>query len=171
MRRLAGIDIGQLAARGGDGAHAVQVDALADDLLYLCDHLGRAERLAGRLQAQMPLDDADLRAAADGADHLDVAVALEHGAQLVLVPRPGDLVEDDAGDVDVRLELRESLYQRRDRAGHVAGVDHQDDRGAQLAGQVGGAALALDIDAVEEAHVALDHRDDRRRRRGAAPTS
>src|SRR6266851_6474648 len=70
-----------------------------------------------------------------------------------------DIVENDAGESNRRIEASEAVDQRRRAAGHRPGVDHEDDGEVQQLGHLRRApAVALPLAAVVEAHDAFDHR-------------
>ncbi len=152
------------AAVGGDFEQAVEIDVRADDGTDRRHALARGIRLVARHQAELALDDLQPRIAGDGAEHADVGVVLDHGAQLLLVPAAAEVVEDDAGDADVAIERLVAEDQRRDAARHAAGVDDQDDRQRERLGERRVAVAAVEREPVVEPLVALDDRDVRVRR-------
>jgi hypothetical protein len=77
----------------------------------------------------------------------------QHG--LMAVGR--DPVEHDGGQVNCRVEGREAVDDGGDRAGHGFGVDYQEHRCVQEAGDVRGGRGRAVRSAVEQAHDPLDH--------------
>ena len=98
----------------------------------------------------------NLRVVLHRAEHRHVRVVLDHRAQLGLVARAAELVEDHAGDADVRVEGLVAEDQRRDAARHAARVDHQHHRRAEHRRERGVAVAAVEVEPVVEALVALD---------------
>ena len=135
----------------------VDVDLFGHRRRQPVDAVGGRVDLVGRDQAEVALGDLERGVALDRAEHGDVGIALERGAQLALVARPADLVEDHAGDAHLGIEVPVAENQRRDAAGHAHGIDHQHHRRAQQPRKRGVAVAALGIDAVEQSLVALDH--------------
>jgi hypothetical protein len=68
-------------------------DARQRSLLFVCRH-----------QTQMTLCNLHAGFVLNGADHLDVSVMFDHGAQLRFVAAAAEIVEDDAGNPDIRVE-------------------------------------------------------------------
>jgi hypothetical protein len=153
--------------RGDDGGHerlvggshlqqAVDVHLSGDDACDGGDARFRGGGLVGRHQAEVALDDGQLRVVQHGAEHRHVGVVLDHRAQLGLVARAAEAVEDDAGDADVAVEGLVAEDQRGDAARHAARVEHQHHRQAEQLGQRGIAVAAGEVEPVVEALVALD---------------
>ena len=88
------------------------------------------------------------------------AERLDRLAQEQLVVVGADLVDDDAGDLDVGVEGPVAVHDRGRAARHRGGVeDEQHGRAEQLRHVRRGGQLAAARGAVEEPHDALDHRD------------
>ena len=71
----------------------------------------------------------------------------------------GGAVENDPGEVEAGLEIPAAGHDGGGGAGHLGGVEDEDDRRVELAGELGRGAGAVHILAVEEAAVALDDGD------------
>lgn len=88
----------------GDGPQPVEVDLGGDPLGYVLDARPCSLLLVGRHQTQMTLSDLHAGVVLDGADHFDIRVMLDHRAQLGFMSAATEIVEDDAGNADVRIE-------------------------------------------------------------------
>ena len=149
---------GKRRSARGDSQHVVEVDLPRDRRADVGDPPAGVVGLVAGHEPQVALDDRKPRIELDGADHRHVRVVLEHRTQLGLVAAAADVVEDHAADPDVALEGLVAQHQRRDAAGHAAGVDDQDHRQAEHAGERRVAVAAVEGDPVVEALVALDQR-------------
>ncbi len=148
----------QRLSRARDGQHLVEVDAVAHRRGDAHDPRLGSTCLRRRGQAEMALAHRQPVVAPQAAEHGDVAIALDRGDQLALVPRPRDLVDDDAGDPHRRVEHAIAHQQRRDAARDALGIDHQHHRRADQLGQRRVAVAAFEIDAVVQPLVAFDQR-------------
>jgi len=93
----------------------------------------------------MALDDGHARVVLHGAEHRNVGVVTNHRAQLRLVARPAQLVEDYPGDANARIECLVAENERRNTARHATRVDHQYDRSADQRGERGVAVAAVEV--------------------------
>ena len=134
---------------GGDGEPRVEIDAARDRLRHAVHDCIGACRLARRDQAEAALAQRQALVTPNGAEHRQLSVALDGGAQLGDLPLGTDAVDDDAGD----------LQPRRDAARHAEGVDSQHDWRAREPRQRGEGIAAGDVDAVVQALASLNQRD------------
>ena len=107
----------------------------------------------------MAFDQGQTRVVLHGAEYRHIGVVLDDGAQFGFVATAAEAIEDDAGDADVAVEGLVAENQRRDAAGHAAGVEYQDDRQVEQVGQRGVAVGAVERQAVVESLVAFDQTD------------
>ena len=135
---------------------AVDVHLIRDGIGNRGDARPGRRRFVGRHQAEVALDDAELRIVEHGAEHRHVGVVLDDGAQLGFVARAAEAVEDDAGDADVAIEGLVAEDQRGDAARHAARIQHQHDGQVEQPGQRRIAVAAGEVEPVVEALVALD---------------
>ena len=99
-----------------------------------------------------------------GAEHRDVGVMFDHGAQFGFVTRAAELIQNYAGDADIAIECLVAEDQRGDAACHAAGVDDQHHRRGQQVGERGVGVRAIEIETVVQSFVAFDEADIRARR-------
>ena len=144
---------------GGKREQPVDIDCARDRGTDLRDARGRVAGLVARHEPELALDDRKPGLVVDGAQHRHVRVVLDHGPQLRFVAAAAQLVEDHAGDSNVAVERLVAEDERRDAAGHAAGVDDQHHRQVEHPGDRGVAVAAVEREPVVEALVALDERD------------
>ena len=94
--------------------------------------------------------------ARDGPQHRNAAVGFDGLADDGFVAGTGDLVEDDAPDGHLGVEVLAAQHHGGGGAGPHGAVHHQHHRGGQKLGQLRGAIGALGVEAVVEAPVAFD---------------
>ena len=92
------------------------------------------------------------------AEHRHVGVVLDHRAQLGLVARAAEAVQDHAADANAAVEGLVAEDQRRDAARHAARVDHEQNRQAEPRRERRVAVAAVERQAVVQALVAFDER-------------
>jgi hypothetical protein len=109
-----------------------------------------------RDQPQMALFNTELRQPGQDTDHRNVGVMLNHSAQIGGMAITADLVQDHASNAQRRIERLIPQQERRDAASRALRIDHQQHRRAELLGQFGIAVGPLQVNAVEEADIALD---------------
>ncbi len=141
---------------GGQREDARQVHLRRDHLAHRA-HPGQGiVDLAVGHQAQVAFDEFQPGVVLHRAEHRHVGVVLDHRAQLGLVARAAEAVEDHAADADVAVEGLVAQDQRRDAACHASRIEHQQHRQAELLGQRCVAVAAVQRQAVVQALVALD---------------
>ena len=140
----------------GHGKHLVEIDLGGDERRDLIDALARRLGLVARDKAQVALDDRHALIVLHGAEHRNASVVPDHRAQLCLVARATELIQDHAGDANRRVERLIAENQRRDAARHAARVDHQHHRRAEERGERGVAVAAVQGEPVVQALIALD---------------
>jgi hypothetical protein len=138
-----------------------EIDLRGDTLADLANPRLRGVLLIGRHQSEVAFGNLHAGVVLHRADHLDLGVVLDHRAQLRFVAAAAEVVEDDPGDADIRVERLVAEDQRRHPARHAARVDHQHHRRAQQLGQRRVAVAAVEIEPVVEPLVALDQADPR----------
>ncbi len=148
-----------VAARSSKLTHAPEIDAAGNQLAHRAHALGCVAEFVIGHQTEVPLGQREARILGHGAQHRHVGVVLDDGAQLALVARPADVVEDHAADADARVEGLVAEDQRRDAARHAACVEHQQHRQAELGGERGVAVAAVQRQAVVQALVAFHQAD------------
>ena len=94
--------------------------------------------------------------ARNGPQHRDAAISLDGLADDGFVAGSGDLVEDDAPDGHLGVEVLTAQHHRGGGAGPHGTVHHQHHRSGQKLGQLRGAVSTLGVEAVVEAPVAFD---------------
>ncbi len=165
--------------RRGERGDAVEVERALRHVGEPVEMPGEVRVLAGLHQAEMALRQGQRRVPQDGADHrhADRLDGVGGQAPVTLAAQP---VEDDAGDPHVAVVGGEALGDGGGGLRLTGGVEHQDDRQAIEARQVGRRAGAAGHprNAVEKAHGALDDQQVHRlapparpaRRAGPAPS-
>ena len=136
----------------GELKEQVEVDQLGGLLGEAVEGADGVGALGGRDQPEVARRGADPGVARQDTEHRQ-AGGLDTRAHLMGVARRPRLVEDDADDVDGRIEGPQPVQGGRDRAGSRRDVGDEDDRGAREGGQVGGRREAAGADpSVEQAH-------------------
>src|SRR4030065_1955906 len=79
------------------------------------------------------------------------------------MPRPAELIEDDAGDIDIAVKRLITQDQGRDTPRHAACIDDQYHRCLQEFGEGGVAVAAIQVEDIIKAFVAFDDADIRLR--------
>ena len=95
--------------------------------------------------------------AGDRTEDRHPGIALDRLGDQQALPLGGDLVENDAADIETLVEFQTAEDHRRHGAGGLGAVDHQQDRQTQGNGQVGGGIAAVGGHAVIEPAVALEN--------------
>jgi hypothetical protein len=142
-----------------DFQQAIQIDLRGDACADRGDVPFGFGGFVYRHQAQVALDQRQFGVFLHRAEHRDIGVMLDHGAQLGFVAAPAEAVEDHAGDADVAVEGLVAEDQRGDAARHAARIEHQDHRQVEQAGQRRIAVRAVEVESVVEALVAFDQAD------------
>jgi hypothetical protein len=75
------------------------------------------------------------------AQHRKAGGGLDLRSAELQVPRPADTVEDNPGDAQAGIELLVAQHLGGHAAGDLAGIGHQNHRGRQQFGQLGGRAF------------------------------
>ena len=107
----------------------------------------------------MPLLDGEAAVAGQSAEHGNARIPLDGLPDFALLPRRADLVQDDARDLYLRVEDLIAQHQRSHPARHAERVDDEDDGRRGELRQRGARVLALKVDAIVQALVALDQRE------------
>ncbi len=107
----------------------------------------------------MALGDGKARILVHGAQHRHVGVVLDHRPQLGLMSRASQPGQNHAGNPNRPVERLIAEDQRRDTARHAARIEHQHHRQIQQLCQRRVAVVAVEVEAVVQALVALDQTD------------
>ena len=129
--RRARRNISQGGRRGSDCQQAVDIHLRGDVRGDGADLGVRRRGFVARYQSEMALDDGEGIVVMHGAEHRDVGVMFDHGAQFGFVTRAAELIQNYAGDADIAIECLVAEDQRGDAACHAAGVDDQHHRRGQ----------------------------------------
>ena len=116
------------------------------------------EHFLRRGQAEMALVHRQLPLASHHADDLQVGIGLDGVTEFQFLPRAPHLVENNAGDQHLGIEILIAEQQRRHAARHAQCVDHQHHRRAEQFCQRRAGIAAQRVDAVVQALVAFDQR-------------
>ena len=106
----------------------------------------------------MALHDRQFRVTFNRAQDRHIGVVLDDGAQLGLMTRSTQLIQDDPGDAQLGIKGLIAEDQRCDAARHPLRVEHEDDREIEQMRQGSIAVAAIDGQAVIQTLVAFDQR-------------
>ncbi len=116
-------------------------------------------QIISRNQPQMPLRQLDLRCPRQAAENRRQAGhRSDRLPQQLFMARTADPVEEDAGEVQARIEAAEPLNEGGGTARLGAGIDHQDDATIKPTGDLGAAAgVRVAGGAVEQPHYPFNY--------------
>ena len=139
---------------------SVQIDGAVDGVAETAKLLGIEHALGRRHQPEVSLRDRQRLVAGDGAERRRAARVGDRVEHRAAVGLAAHAVDDDAGEIERRVEILEAANHRRGAAGGCPGVhDQHNGRAQPLRDFRGRALLAPAVDAVEAPHHALDHRE------------
>ena len=147
----------ELWRQAGQVQDGLDVKRLGDGCAHRLDGLTLALVLGDGHEAEVALRHLERIVAAQRAEHADARI-LHGAADHLLMRRRAEPVEDDAGQVDLRVVVAEPAGNRRGRSAHRLDIEDEHDRRLEQLGDGRRGAHAL-TPAVVEAHDALDDGD------------